>query len=129
MELRQKLNAIHLAPGFSGALCIAEVLAAKGYLTVIAGGAVRDALRGLPPHDLDLATSAPPAEVEQAFARTLAVGRAFGTIVVGQGEHSFEVTTFRREGPYHDGRHPEYVEIGTMADDARRRDFTVNALY
>ncbi len=100
-----------------------------GHLTVLAGGSVRDSLLGVKPKDLDIATSAPPEVVEKAFAKTLAVGKAFGTIVVIEDGHNFEVTTFRKDGPYDDGRHPTHVTFTDAREDARRRDFTVNALF
>ena len=110
-------------------MALIERLQALGFETVFAGGCVRDSLLGLKPKDLDIATAAPPEAVEKAFARTLAVGKAFGTIVVVEDQHSFEVTTFRKDGPYLDGRHPTHVEFSDMKEDAGRRDFTVNALF
>ncbi|MFT7671544.1 MAG: tRNA nucleotidyltransferase/poly(A) polymerase, partial [Planctomycetota bacterium] len=103
------------------------------------GGAVRDLVLGLVPKDIDMATNARPEIVEELFESTTAVGRAFGTIVVSlvadQAEHEprsvdVELTTFRSEGVYKDGRHPDDVSYGaTIEEDARRRDFTCNALY
>ena len=90
---------------------------------------MRDALLGHTPKDLDIATAAPPEVVEASFPQTLAVGKAFGTIVVIEDSTNFEVTTFRREGPYKDGRHPDHVEFTDMKEDAGRRDFTVNAMF
>lgn len=116
-------------PQFPTVLEIVKKLNKKGYLTVLAGGCVRDSLLGRVPKDLDLATAAPPDEVEKLFSRTLAVGKAFGTIVVIENGHNFEVTTFRSEGPYVDGRHPEHVSFTNIAEDASRRDFTINALF
>lgn len=90
---------------------------------------MRDGLRNHEPKDLDIATAAPPDVVEAAFEKTLAVGKAFGTIVVLIDGRSYEVTTFRKEGPYADGRHPDHVSFTDIEEDARRRDFTVNALF
>ena len=104
-------------------------ISSTGHQAVLAGGSVRDALLGLNPKDLDVATSAPPELVEGTFASTLAVGKAFGTIVVIENGHNFEVTTFRTEGPYLDGRHPSMVKFSGIEEDAKRRDFTVNALF
>ncbi len=90
---------------------------------------MRDGLLGLSPKDLDLATAAAPDVVESSFPKTLAVGKAFGTIVVVEDGHNFEVTTFRRDGAYLNGRHPSAVEFTDIVEDAKRRDFTVNALF
>lgn len=114
---------------FKDALTIVKTLKERGHVAVLAGGCVRDALLGVAAHDLDLATSALPEEVEKAFARTLALGKDFGTIGVVLEGQTFEVTTFRGEGPYLDGRHPSEVWFTNMEEDARRRDFTVNALF
>jgi tRNA nucleotidyltransferase/poly(A) polymerase len=67
--------------------------------------------------------------VEKSFPKTLAVGKAFGTIIVVEDGHNFEVTTFRKDGPYLDGRHPSEVKFSDIEEDAKRRDFTVNALF
>ncbi|MCC6143498.1 MAG: CCA tRNA nucleotidyltransferase, partial [Candidatus Hydrogenedentes bacterium] len=79
--------------------------------------------------DYDIATSARAEEVLALFPKTVAVGIAFGVIVVLEPEGHFEVATFRRDGPYLDGRHPSHVEFTDAEQDARRRDFTVNALF
>jgi len=108
---------------------IARVLKEKGHLAYFAGGCVRDLLRGETPKDYDIATTASPEEIEKLFAKTLPLGKQFGVIlVVREGKH-FEVATFRREGPYRDGRHPSEVTFTTPQEDARRRDFTVNGLF
>lgn len=113
---------------------IARVLVSHGYQAWIVGGAVRDLAVGTTPHEVDLATDALPDRIEELFERTMAVGKAFGTIVVhqgsGAGKVDIEVTTFRSDGRYADGRRPEEVTFGTsVEEDARRRDFTCNALY
>lgn len=126
---RQRLERLHAHPDFETAFSIVARLRDLGHQTVLAGGCVRDGLRGFSPKDLDIATAAPPEAVEGAFAKTLAVGKAFGTIVVVEDGQSFEVTTFRSEGPYKDGRHPDHVTFTGIEEDARRRDFTVNALF
>jgi poly(A) polymerase len=125
----QRLTILEKHPYFAQAREIIDRLAALGHRTVLAGGCVRDSLLGLPCKDLDLATSASPEAVEKAFERTLSIGKAFGTINVILGGHSFEVTTFRSDGPYLDGRHPSSVSFTDIQEDARRRDFTVNALF
>ena len=133
MRTRQSFNLrlkpLHRQEQFRTGLAIVKRLRALGHETVLAGGCVRDGLLGVVPKDLDIATAAPPEVVEGAFARTLAVGKAFGTIVVIEDGINFEVTTFRREAHYTNGRHPEKVEFTDLEEDSSRRDFTVNALY
>ncbi len=101
------------------------------------GGAVRDLVLRVdsPPVEIDIASSALPEEVQAIFPHTEFVGKAFGVCLVrtalesGDVSHQFEVATFRKEGGYSDGRHPDYVEKGTLEEDSCRRDFTMNALY
>lgn len=105
-------------------------LCGAGHTAYYAGGCVRDCLLGVPPGDVDIATSATPAQVESLFARTLPTGRAHGTVTVLSGGGAVEVTTFRAETGYADARHPDGVRFGVCAgEDALRRDFTVNALF
>lgn len=108
---------------------IAQTLKEKGCTAYFAGGCVRDFLRGEPPKDYDIATTASPEEIEKLFPKTLPVGKQFGVILVVREGKPFEVATFRREGPYRDGRHPSEVSFTTPEEDARRRDFTVNGLF
>lgn len=109
---------------------IAERLSEHGRRAWIVGGAVRDLALGSAPKDLDLASAATPAEIEQLFARTVAVGKAFGTVVVVLDGQELQVTTFRSERGYSDARRPDAVEYGaTPEEDARRRDFTCNAIF
>lgn len=129
MEMRQRLDLIHNHPAFATVERVLLALTEAGHQAVLAGGCVRDALMGLNPKDLDVATSATPDVVERAFRATLAVGKAFGTIVVVENGFNFEVTTFRTEGPYLDGRHPSSVAFSSMGEDSKRRDFTVNAMF
>jgi tRNA nucleotidyltransferase/poly(A) polymerase len=129
LKIRRRLTSLHAHPQYPVLLKIVRRLEKEGYQAVLAGGCVRDSWLGRPPKDLDVATSAPPIAVESLFTRTLAVGKAFGTIVVVEEGHSFEVTTFRSEGPYKDGRHPSHVNFTNMGEDASRRDFTINALF
>lgn len=111
------------------ALAIIRTLQANGFQAVFAGGCVRDALRGEKPHDWDIATSAHPAQVEALFSKTIPVGKNFGIIVVlGEDGVGYEVATFRGEGKYTDGRHPDSIRFVDMEEDVKRRDFTVNAL-
>lgn len=102
-----------------------------GFESLIAGGAVRDALLNRALNDIDIATSAAPDQVVALFEKTIEVGKSFGVIVVQMEGYSFEVASFRREGEYTDGRKPDQVQFDmcTAEEDAARRDFTVNALF
>ncbi len=109
-----------------------EVLAGltgAGYRAFLVGGCVRDALRGKAPKDFDIATSARPEQVQQVFKKVIPTGIEHGTVtVLLKGEH-VEVTTFRVEGEYLDGRRPSKVEFhGDIEADLSRRDFTINAM-
>ena len=108
---------------------LVERLRAAGHEAFFAGGCVRDMLLGKEAHDIDIATSATPEEVQHLFPRTVAVGAAFGVIVVLEDDFEFQVATFRSDGAYKDGRHPESVSFTTAEGDAKRRDFTVNGLF
>jgi len=108
---------------------IVERLRQAGHEAFFAGGCVRDMLLGKPAHDIDVATSARPEEVQRLFPRTVAVGAQFGVIVVLEGGAEFQVATFRSDGAYVDGRHPTSVAFTTAEGDARRRDFTINGLF
>ena len=111
------------------AIRIVRTLRAAGHTALFAGGCVRDSLLGREPKDFDVATSARPDQVEALFPKTLAVGKSFGVIVVVGKESSVEVATFRSEGGYADGRHPDRIRFSTPEEDASRRDFTVNGLF
>ncbi|MBT8036230.1 MAG: CCA tRNA nucleotidyltransferase [Verrucomicrobiae bacterium] len=104
-------------------------LTGAGHIAYFAGGCVRDTLLGIDPKDYDIATSATPDEVQTLFPQSNAIGAHFGVILVKQGGHPFEIATFRHDGSYKDGRHPESVTFSTPEEDARRRDFTVNGLF
>lgn len=112
---------------------IVERLRAEGFTAYWAGGCVRDRLMGALPKDYDVATDATPREIRRQFRdfKTLAVGAAFGTItVVGpRGAGHVEVTTFRQDAAYSDGRHPDAVTFTDARQDASRRDFTINGLF
>jgi tRNA nucleotidyltransferase/poly(A) polymerase len=125
MSLLKKIDPDLLA----GALIICRTLRNQGFRALFAGGAVRDLLLGIPVSEIDIATSAPPDTVQHLFPHTVAVGKQFGVIVVVHGGHTYEVTTFRRESGYLDGRHPTEVHYTDAEEDARRRDFTVNSLF
>jgi poly(A) polymerase len=81
------------------------------------------------PHDYDIATSARPEQVQDLFRRTYAVGAQFGVINVLEQDQCFQVATFRADGTYADGRHPESVRFCDAREDARRRDFTINGMF
>lgn len=108
---------------------IAKKLHEKGHTAYFAGGCVRDFLRGEDPKDYDIATTASPDEIEGLFPRTLPIGKQFGVVLVVEEGETYEVATFRSEGPYKDGRHPSEVRFTSPEEDARRRDFTVNGLF
>jgi tRNA nucleotidyltransferase/poly(A) polymerase len=115
------------------AIDVVRQLRDAGFEALWAGGCVRDQLLGLTPKDYDIATSARPEQIRKLFGhrRTLAIGAAFGVVTVlgpklaGQ----IEVATFRCDGAYLDGRHPEQVTFSTAELDAQRRDFTINGLF
>ena len=101
----------------------------EGYQALFAGGCVRDRLLDRPAKDYDVVTDAVPEQVTQCFRRTLQIGAQFGVVMVLTGGQQVEVATFRTEGGYQDGRHPDYVEFGSATEDASRRDFTVNGMF
>ncbi|MBM4163277.1 MAG: CCA tRNA nucleotidyltransferase [Lentisphaerae bacterium] len=117
------------SPLYRAAAAVAARLREAGWQTVFAGGCVRDALLGRPIKDIDIATRAPPEAVESLFPKTVAVGKSFGVIVVITDEAPFEVATFRADGAYADGRRPDAVRFTSAAEDASRRDFTINGLF
>ncbi len=98
-------------------------------IAYLAGGCVRDALLGRIPKDFDIATSLRAEEVLKLFPGSNKQGKAFGVVAVFCSKGPVEVATFRKDGPYVDGRHPQYVEFLSDKEDALRRDFTVNALF
>ena len=104
-------------------------LRAGGYFAYAVGGCVRDLLLGRRAHDWDVATSALPEQVQALFDRVYATGLPHGTVTVLEKGVAVEVTTFRTEGAYSDGRRPDSVRfVGTLPDDLARRDFTINAM-
>ncbi len=120
-------------PQFEAALRIVRDLRAAGHDAYFAGGCVRDLLLGREPADYDVATSATPDIVLSMFPRTFAVGAHFGVVLVAEGEGDgyvcTEVATFRSDGVYSDGRHPDEVRYTRSAEeDVQRRDFTINGL-
>ncbi len=108
---------------------IIRVLEGDGNHAFIVGGCVRDTLLGRTPGDWDIATSALPMQVKSLFRRTVDTGIKHGTVTVMMGSVGYEVTTYRIDGEYLDGRHPESVEFSVnLLDDLARRDFTINAM-
>ncbi len=101
-----------------------------GFTTLFAGGAVRDMIReDSDLNDIDIATVAHPAEISKIFRNVHGVGESFGVMMVVENGIPFEVATFREEGEYVDGRHPESVKYSTPDQDAKRRDFTINGMF
>lgn len=127
--LDHQLSRLRTHKDWPAAESIFKVLRAHGHRALIAGGAVRDALWGLDPADLDVATDAKPEHVQALFEKTVAVGAHFGVVRVLIEGADIEVATFRADGEYKDGRRPESVVYAGEQEDARRRDFTINALF
>ena len=113
----------------AAAIDIIGKLQEKGHIAYLAGGCVRDMLRGETPKDYDIATSALPEEITSIFTKTREVGVHFGVVIVIVNNQAFDVATFRNDGSYKDGRHPEEVTFSTPQDDTARRDFTVNGIF
>lgn len=108
---------------------IVRVLRDAGFTANFAGGCVRDELLGLHPLDYDVATSARPEDIQKIFPKASQVGAAFGVMIVRKHGVTVEVATFRSDGPYTDKRRPDSIVFADEAADARRRDFTINALF
>ena len=115
----------------AGAEHILRTLADAGFEAFLVGGCVRDLLRGVPPHDWDICTSARPEETRVCFAgrRIMESGLKHGTVTVLEAGEPYEITTYRAEGPYSDGRRPDFVRfVPSLERDLARRDFTMNAV-
>jgi poly(A) polymerase len=113
----------------AAATSIVRRLREAGHTAYFNGGCVRDMVRGVEPADIDIATTATPEQIQALFLRTIPVGVQFGVIIVVEGDHQFEVSTFRSDEAYVDGRRPTGVRFGSPEEDAQRRDFTVNGLF
>ncbi|NQT01302.1 MAG: CCA tRNA nucleotidyltransferase [Planctomycetes bacterium] len=111
------------------AIKILKRLKRNGFEALLAGGCVRDMLLGKRAKDYDVATDAQPKDVTGLFRRTLKVGAKFGVIIVLIEDQQVEVATFRTETDYVDGRHPAAVQFANAAEDAERRDFTINGMF
>src|SRR5450755_2109234 len=111
------------------AISIIRTLRDHGHKAYLVGGCVRDLLLGREPADYDVATNATPDRVVGVFPGSLTVGAQFGVVIVTAEDAEVHVATFRSESSYSDGRRPDQVVFATTAEeDARRRDFTINAL-
>ena len=122
------MTTIKLDPG---AALLLDALHGAGHAAYAVGGCVRDSLLGLDPHDWDLCTSARPEQVMALFGaeKCIPTGLQHGTVTVKQGGRLYETTTFRTEGTYSDGRHPDAVcFVPEVREDLARRDFTINAM-
>ena len=108
---------------------ILNTLRAHGYEAFAVGGCVRDTMLGRTPGDWDITTSARPEQVKAVFRHTVDTGLQHGTVTVLKDHTGYEVTTYRIDGEYEDGRHPKSVEFtAELREDLRRRDFTINAM-
>jgi len=114
---------------YDNALNILKQIRSAGFTATFAGRAVRDKLLGRTPKDYDIATNALPEQIEELFEKTVAVGKAFGVIMVVQNNIETEVATFREDAGYQDGRRPDSVTFCGAEEDAKRRDFTVNGMF
>lgn len=104
-------------------------LTEAGYEAYVVGGCVRDAILGRPAADWDITTNAKPEQVKALFSRTIDTGIQHGTVTILRGREGFEVTTYRIDGEYRDGRHPsEVIFTPSLLEDLKRRDFTINAM-
>ena len=114
-----------------GAAALLDTLHAAGYAAYAVGGCVRDSLLGRTAHDWDLCTSALPQQVMELFGaeQCIPTGLQHGTVTIKYGGQLYETTTFRTEGSYTDGRHPDAVQfVPDVREDLARRDFTINAM-
>ena len=108
---------------------IIDNIRSHGYEAFIVGGCVRDAVLGRIPGDWDITTSAKPEQVKEIFGKTVDTGLKHGTVTIIKHGSGYEVTTYRIDGEYLDGRHPETVEFTPdLREDLKRRDFTINAM-
>lgn len=113
----------------AGVKTVLDNLTARGYEAYAVGGCVRDSILYRQPDDWDITTSASPEQIKEIFARTVDTGIQHGTVTVLLGGNGYEVTTYRIDGEYEDGRHPKDVCFtASLAEDLKRRDFTINAM-
>ncbi|WP_108624041.1 CCA tRNA nucleotidyltransferase [Candidatus Similichlamydia epinepheli] len=130
MEYPLKLNSSETeVEPYLMAVQIVKQLSQHGHTTYMAGGCVRDWLLGRNPEDIDLATSAPAELVCSLFEKTVRTGMQFESVRVIEQGHSIEVSSFRSDGLYLDGRRPTSIRPASACEDAQRRDFTINGLF
>lgn len=119
----------HQDPSYREAAGVVSRLQEAGFVAYFVGGCVRDLLLGLAAKDYDIATEAHPEDVRRIFPDARGEGRKFGISLVPVKGGEVEVAAFREDGPYFDHRRPAWVQYAGLEQDARRRDFTINALY
>ena len=106
-----------------------DTIMEAGYEAYAVGGCIRDSILGRKPNDWDITTSASPQQIKSLFKRTIDTGLQHGTVTVLLEQEGFEVTTYRVDGKYEDGRHPSSVTYTVdLKEDLKRRDFTINAI-
>ena len=127
MKQNKELN--FSGDSFKASLEVVKVLKNQGFVGLFAGGCVRDSIINRRPKDFDVTTNAEVEQIETFFEKTVPVGKAFGIIRVIVNNIEVEVATFRRDGEYVDGRRPVQVFKASIEEDAKRRDFTMNALF
>lgn len=114
---------------YKQATLIIHKLREAGHIAYFAGGWVRDYLLGHPSSDVDIATSASPEIILKLFPKTKQVGLSFGVVIIVSGNHQFEISTFRKDLGYEDGRRPKEIAFSSAEEDALRRDFSINGLF
>ena len=113
----------------SNIISILQTIENNGFEAFIVGGAVRDLFLGKHPTEYDLTSNARPSDIQNMFDKTTNIGEKFGTIGIIQNKHIIEVTTYRKESKYTNGRHPQAIDFANaIEDDLPRRDFTINAI-
>lgn len=123
------IETLHKDQAFRDATQVVARLLEAGFTAYFVGGCVRDLLLSLEAKDYDIATDAHPEDIQRIFPEARGVGQRFGVSLVPVSERQIEVAAFREDGPYYDHRRPAWVRYAGIEEDARRRDFTVNALY
>lgn len=129
VEMESAMKVANLPQEFIDAQPILETITAAGFEAYFVGGSVRDMLLGKAIHDVDIATSAYPSEIKELFTKTVDTGIEHGTVMILDHGKGYETTTFRTESGYTDFRRPDQVSfVRDLAEDLKRRDFTINAL-
>lgn len=116
-------------PQWIEVLKTASILKQKGFESFVVGGCVRDFFLQREPKDFDMVTNAKIEDLIHIFPKAITVGAQFGVLILAYKEFQIEISSFRKDGVYKDGRRPSNVSAGSVEDDAARRDFTVNALF